>query len=437
MVRFREGASFGARPIVGRPIAAVMMSVGLVAGLGAQGLPAPITRVSMDDAVRLTLGLNQALRAQRLTIDMAKADETTAEQKPKFNVTFGAEGFPTFSQQQLTLNSLGNLVSYSGALGYTFERGGRRDKRTTVAKDSTEVTRLNVMDSERQTRFQTEQAFIAALLAKSTLELMQQDLKSFSEVVEVNQERVKRGDLAEGEFYKISLQRLQFEQDVSAAEVGVIQAKAALRQLMGFETIADGFEIDGDLAFTRYTLSLDDLKRQALEARPDVLAAKANVQLAQDTVGLEIANRARDVDAALDYTHTGPDNTLGVAVSFDLPFGDRNQGNIAHSEIAVNQAIQAETATRFAAVTDVVNAYAAFETNQKILTLYQSGYLDQAHKSLEITTYVYQHGAGTILDLLDAERTYRATELAYRESLAAYMTSIRQLNFAVGKQVIP
>ena len=103
MVRFREGASFGARPIVGRQIAAVMMSVGLVAGLRAQGLPGPITRVSMDDAVRLTLGFNQALRAQRLTIDMAKADETTAEQRPKFNVTFGAEGFPTFSQRQLTL----------------------------------------------------------------------------------------------------------------------------------------------------------------------------------------------------------------------------------------------------------------------------------------------------------------------------------------------
>ena len=437
MVLFRGGASLQVRPIVGRHIAAVMISAGLAADLGAQGLPAPITHVSMDDAVRLTLGFNQALRAQRLTIDMARADETTAALKPNFNVTFGAEGFPTFSPRQYTWSFLGNLVSYSGGVSYTFERGGKRDKRTTVAQDTTEVTRLSVIDSERQTRFQTEQAFIAALLAKSTLELTQQDLKSFSEVVEVNQERVKRGDLAEGEFYKISLQRLQFEQDVSAAEVGVIQAKAALRQQMGFETVADEFEIDGDLAFTKYTLNLDDLKRQALDARPDVLAAKANVQLAQDTVALQTANRARDVDGALDYTHTGPDNTLGVAVSFDLPFRDRNQGNIAHSEIAVNQALQAEAATRFAAVTDVVNAYAAFETNQKILTLYQSGYLEQAHKSLEITTYVYQHGAGTILDLLDAERTYRATELAYRESLAAYMTSLQQLNFAVGKQVIP
>ena len=51
-----------------------------------------------------------------------------------------------------------------------------------------------------------------------------------------------------------------------------------------------------------------------------------------------------------------------------------------------------------------MNAYAAFDTSQKIVSLYQSGYLDQARKSLEISTYVYQHGAGTILDLLDAER---------------------------------
>jgi cobalt-zinc-cadmium efflux system outer membrane protein len=248
---------------------------------------------------------------------------------------------------------------------------------------------------------------------------------------------VTAGDLAQGDFYKISLQKLQFEQDVSAAQVGLVQAKASLRQLMGFETIADDFEIDGDLSFAQYTLNLEDLKRQALESRPDVQAARVGVKLAQDAVALEKGNRARDVSGDVAYSHTGPDNTFGVGFSIDLPIHDRNQGNIAHSEIAVRQAIETETATRFMAVTDVVNAYAAFETNQKIVNLYQSGYLDQARQSLEITTYVYQHGAGTLLDLLDAERTYRATELAYREALAASMTSLRQLNFAVGRQVIP
>jgi cobalt-zinc-cadmium efflux system outer membrane protein len=415
----------------------VVASTGLAAlHVGAQGVTSPVTRVSMNDAVRLTLERNQTLRGQRLTIDESKADETTAALKPNPGFSFDAEGFPLFSPRQINADFLRSTVSYSTSLSYTFERGGKRVKRTTVAEDTTEVTRRNVIDLERQLRFQAEQAFVNALLAKSTLELAQQNLQSFSEVVELNRQRVTAGDLAQGDFYKISLQKLQFEQDVSAAQVGLVQAKASLRQLMGFETIADDFEIDGDLSFAPYTLNLDDLKRQALESRPDVQAARVGVKLAQDAAALERGNKARDVTGDVAYSHTG-DNLFGVGFSIDLPFHDRNQGNIAHTEIAVRQAIETETATRFMAVTDVVNAFAAFETDRKVVNLYESGYLDQARQSLEITTYVYQHGAGSLLDLLDAERTYRATELAYREALAAYMTSLRQLNFAVGRQVIP
>src|SRR5262249_11840811 len=157
---------------------------------------------------------------------------------------------------------------------YTFERGGKRERRRTVAEDTTEVTRKNVADLERQLRFQAEQGFINVLLAKSTLSLAEENLKSFSDVVDINRARVTAGDLAESEFYKISLQKLQFEQDLSSAQVSLVQAKAGLRQLMGFETIADNFEVDGDLTFARQTVSLDDLKQQALENRPDVQAAK-------------------------------------------------------------------------------------------------------------------------------------------------------------------
>ena len=437
MVPYKQRASHSAWLVFGRSIAAVVASTGLAAPhVGAQGVT-PVTRVSMNDAVRLTLERNQTLRGQRLTIDESKADETTAALKPNLGFSFDATGFPFFSPRQINSDFLRNGVSYNTSLSYTFERGGKREKRTTVAEDTTEVTRRNVIDLERQLRFQAEQAFVNALLAKSTLELAQENLQSFSEVVELNRQRVTSGDLAQGDFYKISLQKLQFEQDVSAAQVGLVQAKASLRQLMGFETIADDFEIDGDLTFAPYTLDLEDLKRQALESRPDVQAARVGVKLAQDAAALEQGNRARDLSGDVSYSHLGPDNAFGVGFSIDLPIHDRNQGNIARSEIAVHQAIETEIATRFMAVTDVVNAFAAFETDRKVVNLYESGYLDQARQSLEITTYVYQHGAGSLLDLLDAERTYRATELAYREALAAYMTSLRQLNFAVGRQVIP
>jgi len=423
--------------IFGSSLCVSLCSVALSGTAAAQGPIAPQPHVSMSDAVRLAIERNQTLSALRLTIDESKADEITAALKPNPSFSLGADGLTPFSPRQMNLHFLDNSLTYSSSLDYTFERGGKRLKRTTVAEDTTAVTAKNVLDSERQIRFQTEDAFVNALLAKSTLELAQENLKSFSDVVDVNRQRLAAGDLAEGEFYKISLQKLQFEQDVSAAQVELVQAKALLRQLIGFETVPDDFEVDGDLEFAPYTLNVEDLKRQALDNRPDLQAARAGVKLAQDTVALEQGNRARDLDGSIGYSHTGPDNTFGVGVSIDLPFHDRNQGNIAHSTIALRQAQNTEAAARYTVLTDVVSAYAAFETNQKILTLYQSGYLDQARQSLDITTYVYQHGAGTLLDLLDAERTYRATELSYREALAAYMTSIRQLSYAVGKQVTP
>ena len=403
---------------------------------GQTGAP-PITRVSLDQAVQMAVARNQALQAQRLAVDAARADETTAGLKPNIGVSFSADGFTPFSPRQINWDFLKNDTSYSTSASYLFERGGKRENRIAVAKATTDVAQKNALDAERTLRFQTASAFVQVLLAKSSLELSQQNLKSFADVVAVNQQRVASGDLAEAEFYRIHLQQLQFEQDVSAAEVALVQARANLRQLLGFDMVAEDFEVVGDLTYVPQTFDLEALKQQALQSRADYLGAQSNVTLAQNTLNLERSNRARDISGDLDYSHAGPDNTMGLGVSFDLPIHDRNQGNIARSQVLVRQANEQELAARYLVITDVVNAYAAWQTSQKVVSLYQSGYLNQAQQSLEISRYVYQRGAGSLLDLLDAERTYRDTQLGFRQALAAYMTSVQQLNFAVGKQVMP
>jgi cobalt-zinc-cadmium efflux system outer membrane protein len=398
---------------------------------------APLTRLSMDDAERLALARNQALQAQRLTVAASKADEITAALKPNLGVSFAADGLETFSPRQMTPDFLKNDVSYGASASYLFERGGKRGNRIAVARSTTDVAARTVADAERQLRFQTAQAFIGVLFAKSTLDLARENLRSFTEVVDVNRQRVTAGDLAEGEFYKISLQKLQFEQDASAAEVALIQARGTLRQIVGFDSVSEDFEAVGDLTHPTKTLDLESLKQQALDSRADLQAAHSSLTLAQNTLTLERSNKARDITGGLDYTHLGPSNTMGVSASFDLPIHDRNQGNIARSEVLVRQATESELAARYLVLTDVTNAYAGWQTAQKVVSLYESGYLDQAKQSLDISRYVYQRGAGSLLDLLDAERTYRETQLGYRQALSDYMTSVAQLNLAVGRQVIP
>jgi len=393
--------------------------------------------VSIADAVQLALEHNHQLRAQRLTVEMSKADEITAALKPNPVLTSTFSNFPIFSPSQLNWDTIANNQALVASYGYLFERGGKREKRTQVAEDTTTVAIRNTLDSERQLTFETQRSFIAVLLAKSALNLAREDLKSFSTVVDVNRERFRAGDLAEADFMKIELQRLQFEQDVSGAELALAQARSDLRLNVGFERLAADFDVDGELAFTPHTVSLDELMRDAQEARPDLMAAQSSMKLAGDTAALAISNGARDVTGEVEYDHSGSFNGLGFGLSFELPFHDRNQGNIAQSKVAVRHAAELEAQARTAVLTDVTNAVNAFHNSEQVLTLFESGYLTRARQSLEITTYVYQGGNGTLLDLLDAERTYRTTELAYRQALAAYMTSVEQINLAVGKQVIP
>ncbi len=416
--------------------AAPAVASGSEGDLAAQAATGPPTLIRMDQAVQLALERNQNIRAQRLNIDQSRANETTAGLKPNPTFSFSATGVPAFQPSQLGFGPENSTQVLTGAFSYLFERGGKRDWRVTVARDTTQATVYGVTDAERQLRFQVEQAFINVLLAKSNLALAEEDLKDFSDVVEINRQRMQSGDLAEADFLKISIQKLQFEQDLSAAQVALVQAKAALRQQIGYETVAENFDVVGDLTHKKYTLTLEELQRAAVESRPDLLAAQANTKVASDTVSLAFANRVRDVTGETDFERNAGITAVGVGLSFDLPIHNRNQGEIARSQFAVTQAKESESSARIGVLTDVVNAYSSFRTNDQVASLYESGYLEQARQSREISNYAYRRGASSLLDLLDAERTYRVTQLAYRQALAAYLTSAAQINFVVGKQVI-
>ncbi len=393
--------------------------------------------ISKDDAVRIALAYNQYLRAQRLNVDESKADEITALLKPNPTFSTLVDTLPIFSPSTIRWNT----QVYADSLSYTVERGGKRKKRGVVAKDNTEATAQEVTDNERNLRFEVVQAFINVLLAKSVFQLAKDDLANFSQEVDLNHARMVAGDLAEGDYLKLSLQKLQFEQDVSAAQLGLVQARAALRQLLGYQSVADDFDVTGTLAHNKQPVTLDDLRKKALDNRPDLQAAHTGVKLANDTVSLAFGNRAKDVTWAGDYTFQSigpnlPGNGIGFSLSFDLPIHDRNQGEIARSQVAVRQSVEMESSAQVGVLTDVVNAYYGFQSNEQIVTLYESGYLGQATQSRDISNYAYQRGAATILDVLDAERSYRATQLGYRQALAAYMIAAEQVNQAVGTQVL-
>jgi cobalt-zinc-cadmium efflux system outer membrane protein len=409
----------------------------LLANSASSQTPKTSVRISLDEAVQMAIQHNHVLIAARNTIQQAQAEEITANLRPNPALTVDWEYLPFFTPSSFTLDYLHDSSEADFGVSYLFERGHKRQRRLQAAKDITAVTRSQVADNERQLTFQVATLFFAAQLAESTLDLAQQDLKSFQQTVDVSEHQFKVGGISENDYLKIQLQLLQYQGDLEQALVAREQSLSDLRQLLGYESVAADYDVEASFNYQPMKLGLEDLQLRALQDRPDLRAAQQGVTAAGSQYALEKANGKQDVTGAFTYSHVNSINTGTVLVSVPLPFFNRNQGEIARTKLAITQAQELQLAANGQVLTDVKDAYEGFRSNDRVVLLYLSKYLEVAKKSRDISEYSYHRGATALLDFLDAERTYRSVQLAYRQSLAAYLLAMEQVREAVGTRTLP
>ncbi len=395
------------------------------------------TLISLDQAIQLAFVHNHALKATRTQIQQNQAQEITANLRPNPTLGVDTQFVPFFSPQDFSGDNLNQTQQFDIGLSYLFERGHKRQRRLQAARDATAVTRAQVTDAERTLAFNVGQQFISVLLAESTLQFAEEDLKGFQQTVDISQEQFKAGYIGEGDFLKIKLQLLQFQTDVSSARLAKVQALTGLRQFLGYDAVPANFDVIGDLAYQPLKGNMEDFQVRALKERPDYRAAELGVTAANSQVLLAKANSKVDVTGTYDFTHVSGENTGSIFANFPLPIFDRNQGEIARTKYALAQAEEQKQAASDTVLSDVQNAFESVRSNDEVVQLYTSGYLQQAKDSRDISEYAYKRGAASLLDFLDAERSYRATQLAYRQALASYMTALEQLKEAVGTRNLP
>ena len=402
----------------------------------AHGQSVPV-RITLDQAIDLALKHNHSLIALRTTILQSQAQEVTANLRPNPTLDFDSQFLPILSPSNFTSTYFDNSAQFDVGLGYLLERGRKRQHRLAAAKDATAVTGAQVADAERTLTFNVGQQFVAALLAQSTLELAQENIKSFQQTVDIGQSQYKAGAISEVDFLKIKLQLLQFQSDVATARLAKVQALSALRDFLGFAAVSDNFDVQGDLDYQPVHTGLDDLKSLALRTRADVREAQLAVTAAQSQESLAEANGKVDVSATANYSHVGAVNSLAFFFNIPIPIFNRNQGEIARTKYAITQFQEQNTAIAEQALSDTVSAYEALHTNDQIIQIYRSGFLDDSKQSRDISEYAYRRGSASLIDYLDSERTYRANQLAYRQALASYMVALEQLRDAVGTRTLP
>ncbi len=210
-----------------------------------------------------------------------------------------------------------------------------------------------------------------------------------------------------------------------------------LRQLLGYESVSAEYDVVTDFEYQPVKVNLGDLQIKALANRPDLRAAAAGRDRGGQPVPIakgEWQARRHRFGELLALNGISGASAL---VSIPLAINNRNQGEIARSRFAITQAQEQQNAANGQVLTDVKDAYEGLLSNDKVVQLYISKYLDVATQSRDISEYAYRRGGLALLDFLDAERSYRATELAYRQTLASYLLALEQLREAVGTRTLP
>jgi cobalt-zinc-cadmium efflux system outer membrane protein len=384
---------------------------------------------------------NPTLQSARANIDESRAAEVTAYLRPNPDATFIYDQFNFFTTQP-ALSGNGNVYNPtlyalpSAAFGYLHERQNKRELRRDTARKSTDVTIAAYADQERMLMFNLRNAFVQVLTSKAVVQNANENLDYWNRELSINQARFDAGDMSREDLDRLKLQRLQFQMDLENALVNVRTNKIQLLMLMNDRTPVEQFDVSGDFDFNNELMPLQQFRDAAMDTRPDLKEAVQNVELAKLNHKLAIANGSVDPTFGLDIARNPPiPFYVGFNVNIPLRIFDRNQGEKARTLVDVTVKQRSQEAAQAQVLNDVDSAYATIQSNLNLLRT-RPDYLQLATEVRDREAFAYRNGGATLIDVLETEKSYRDTRLAYINLVGTYLTASAQMNLAVGREIL-
>jgi outer membrane protein, heavy metal efflux system len=315
---------------------------------------------------------------------------------------------------------------------------GKRGLRVEVADAALGAARSLRRDAERSTGAALKQQFVTMLVAQEGLRFTRETAAALAAQLELTAQRYQSGAISEADLARVRTAKLEGDQAVSQAEVGVEQARAGLAFLLGVRGGFPRFHVREDSLLQSLEppglkdSSAETLLGLAMAKRPDLVAQTAQTQRAGAAVSL--AHRQYGVQGLTANAISPPTVSFGLSTS--LPLFHQQQGEISRAEadLRTQQLQREKLAAQVQA--DVDSAWWGYQgARAQVLRMQQGGLLESAQRARELVTIQYQKGAASLLEYLDAQRTYIGVNLEALQDLASYWNAVFKLEQAVGSDL--
>jgi outer membrane protein, heavy metal efflux system len=392
------------------------------------------TKINYSDFLTLVSKNNLEYAAEKYNVNIAEANAEAAKVFPDPELAIGASDN---GQRRMQMG-----YGFSTELSWTLELGAKRKMRTNLAKSTTELAKALLEDYFRNLRAEATLNYLTGLKQKEILEVQQQSYTILKNIAASDSIRFKMGSISEIDARQSRLEANTMRNEVYQSETDWKNALLQLGTLLGDQKIDSLFLPTGNLTKLDRLFDLNQLLTSAQNNRADLLAALKNKTVSQDILKLSKANRVLDLgfsfgveSASVASNAVAPTpSTTAVAVGITIPlkFSNNNKGELKAAILGWQQADVLYKQTELQIQMEVKQAWFGYHTAQKQVRQFDTGLLEDAKALLDGKIYSYKRGETSLLEVLNAQRTYNDTQLSYHETRYNYAAALVELEKAAG-----
>ncbi|MUV03331.1 TolC family protein [Flavobacterium rakeshii] len=385
-----------------------------------------LTRV---DAETIFLQSNLSLLAEKLNIDIAEAQVIQAKVWPN----------PTLSVSEVNLWSnstseelpvLWGNYGRNQEIGLSLEQlvytAGKRKKLIAIEKVGVQMAAQYYKDILRSLKTEFRNNLTALQFNQQQKSVYEKQLLSVRKLISAYSSQVKQGNISQAEYVRLKASELEFLNELNELNIEGNALQKEMKILMNLPARSYiKLENEGFVPNLNSVneLNLADIINEAENNRPDLQFAKLAQQYSDNKYTYEKALRTPDITLQASYDRGGNimNNFFGVGFAIDLPFFNRNQGNIKAAKHAIEQSNLIKEQTFNSAQAEIVQAYSNFTNARQLYESIDNGYDKDLDMILESHLKNFSDRNISLLVYLDYVE-------AYIKNKEIILTSKKQLN---------
>lgn len=332
--------------------------------------------------------------------------------------------------------------SIDAELSYTLELGGKRKARVKVARSEKEMTEALFEDYFRNLRAEATIAYYTALKQKKMYEVQRQSYERMSDLAKADSLRFRLGAIMEVDARQSRLEAASMRNEVYTSKGELQDVLVQLLLFQGNKTMEMPDSIAGELACAEHDFDLPQLIIIAQNSRADLLAALKSKEMSHHNLRLAKANRAIDLGLNIGGTYASEVRNeiapapafkgISAGISIPLKFSNANKGELRAAQLAARQSELEYEAIEQQIASEVVQAYNKYTISYRQVEQFNTSLLDDAEMILNKKIYSYERGETSILEVLNAQRTYNEIQTSYYETLYQSAVALVELESACG-----